>query len=271
MDIVTPTPYVETTTTVDAERVRAYAAATLQDELAVDRNGGVPPLFAIGALAGPAMEELRGRHLDASVQALIHITQTVRIGAAPRTGETLDIRARIAEVFDIGPAPALMLEVHAGPTVGTATVLLPEQPRVQRGSPRLTRPERGEAIGEREIELPDELPARYADASGDHNPIHLDPEFARSVGLPGVVLHGMATYAIVWAAAERVLAEAGGPDADQRFVGSRVRFARPVVPGAALRVRVHRTSDPAQLTVSVEQHGRQVLRDTYFTLDRPGD
>ncbi len=31
----------------------------------------------------------------------------------------------------------------------------------------------------------------YAEASGDHNPIHLDEEFARSVGLPGVISHGM--------------------------------------------------------------------------------
>ena len=37
---------------------------------------------------------------------------------------------------------------------------------------------------------------RYAEASGDHNPIHQDEEVARSVGLPGVIAHGMYTMAL---------------------------------------------------------------------------
>lgn len=38
---------------------------------------------------------------------------------------------------------------------------------------------------------------RYAEASGDHNPIHQDDDVARSVGLPGVIAHGMYTLALV--------------------------------------------------------------------------
>jgi acyl dehydratase len=41
------------------------------------------------------------------------------------------------------------------------------------------------------------LTYRYAGASGDFNPIHLDDEFARSVGLPGRILHGLWTMAQV--------------------------------------------------------------------------
>ena len=41
------------------------------------------------------------------------------------------------------------------------------------------------------------LTKRYAEASGDPNPIHIDPEFAKSVGLPGVILHGLYSMAQV--------------------------------------------------------------------------
>ena len=50
------------------------------------------------------------------------------------------------------------------------------------------------------------LTYRYAGASGDFNPIHLDDEFARSVGLPGRILHGLWTMAQV----ARAQSEAAG-------------------------------------------------------------
>jgi acyl dehydratase len=50
---------------------------------------------------------------------------------------------------------------------------------------------------------------RYAGASGDFNPIHIDEEFARSVGLPGKILHGLWTMAQV---ARAHTDAAGGPD-----------------------------------------------------------
>ncbi|HWW67595.1 MAG TPA: MaoC/PaaZ C-terminal domain-containing protein [Solirubrobacterales bacterium] len=51
------------------------------------------------------------------------------------------------------------------------------------------------------------LPHRYAGASGDFNPIHIDPEFAKAVGLPGTILHGLYMMGLVARAATDV---AGG-------------------------------------------------------------
>src|SRR5438034_9431782 len=59
------------------------------------------------------------------------------------------------------------------------------------------------------------LPHRYAGASGDFNPIHIDPEFAKAVGLPANILHGLYTMAQVARAA--VDAAAGDPRALKRL------------------------------------------------------
>ena len=64
---------------------------------------------------------------------------------------------------------------------------------------------------------------RYAGASGDFNPIHWSDRVATSVGLPGVIAHGMLTMALAGRAVEEW---AGGRD---RVVDFSVRFSRPVV------------------------------------------
>jgi acyl dehydratase len=63
------------------------------------------------------------------------------------------------------------------------------------------------------------LTIRYAGASGDFNPIHIDEEFARRVGLPGRILHGLWTMAQVARAAE----QAGGGPASLRSLSVQFR------------------------------------------------
>src|SRR5512146_712788 len=66
------------------------------------------------------------------------------------------------------------------------------------------------SVGDQSPELkvtPDKyLPHRYAGASGDFNPIHIDPEFAKAVGLPNTILHGLYMMGLV----ARACAEAAG-------------------------------------------------------------
>src|ERR1700675_1920616 len=67
----------------------------------------------------------------------------------------------------------------------------------------------GASISEVRVTPDKYLTARYAGASGDFNPIHIDEDFAKSVGLPGRILHGLWTRAQV---ARAQTEAAGGPE-----------------------------------------------------------
>ena len=71
---------------------------------------------------------------------------------------------------------------------------------------------------------------RYAGASGDFNPIHWNDEWARSVGLPGVIAHGMFSMGV---ASRMISAFAANPAAIKRL---RVRFSAMIQPGQTLTV-----------------------------------
>jgi acyl dehydratase len=73
----------------------------------------------------------------------------------------------------------------------------------------------GDPIGELKVTPDKYLTHRYAGASGDFNPIHIDPEFAKAVGLPGTILHGLYMMGLV-ARANTAVAD-GDPRALKRL------------------------------------------------------
>jgi acyl dehydratase len=75
---------------------------------------------------------------------------------------------------------------------------------------------------ERIFKIDRELLKRYADASGDQNPIHQDENFAKSVGLPDVIAHGMLTMAL----AGKYLSDISG---SQNVIDFSAKFIKPVV------------------------------------------
>jgi acyl dehydratase len=98
---------------------------------------------------------------------------------------------------------------------------------------------------------------RYAGASGDFNPIHIDEEFARQVGLPGRILHGLWTMAQV----ARAHTEAGGgPEKLARlsvqFRGMGRLGEEIVVTGAVTDVR----DGTAFVESEAEQGGQRIIR-----------
>ena len=73
----------------------------------------------------------------------------------------------------------------------------------------------GDQVAELSVTPDKYLPHRYAGASGDFNPIHIDPEFAKAVGLPSNILHGLYSMGLV-ARANAALA-GGDPRALKRL------------------------------------------------------
>jgi len=77
------------------------------------------------------------------------------------------------------------------------------------------------------VHVDDDQTFRYRDASGDQMPIHVDEEFAKSVGLPGIIAHGLCTMAMCSQAVITTVAD-GDPTRLRRLA---VRFATNVFPG----------------------------------------
>jgi acyl dehydratase len=121
----------------------------------------------------------------------------------------------------------------------------------------------GDQIPEVRVTPDKYLTARYAGASGDFNPIHIDEEFARAVGLPGRILHGLWSMAQV----ARAQTEAGGgPAALKRlsvqFRGMGVPEQEVVVTGT-----VREVSDGRVVVDTVaEQSGKQIIRNAEVEL-----
>jgi acyl dehydratase len=201
-----------------------------------------PALCVLHAvLADPAVRAERATMLHAQSDIVWHAP------LVPGTDVELD-----AEIVDAGPygnrhglvVATRVAQPGGAPLVDMETVLAfaPPALAVAEGRAPLAVPGRephdGTVVAEREVDLDAGFPARYAEASGDTNPIHLDPAAARSAGLPGVVLHGLSTVAV---GASFAIDELAGGDASA-LRRLRVRFARPGQPGQAARFAAHRAS-----------------------------
>ena len=215
---------------VTEDALRAYAQAT--------GGGAAGPVFAIvpawetipAASRSVASDDARRRIVHAAQDIHVHapieagmslVTTATPIGIfARRSGAALVIRA---ETRDDGRLVAeqyvteLFRGLEAGEDRGEPAPDVPAGAR--EGEPRKAA-----------FEVAGDQAERYAEASGDHNPIHLDEEAARAVGLPGRILHGLCTMALAGRAVEQV--------AGREPTRLAVRFSAPVALGATVTTRV---------------------------------
>jgi acyl dehydratase len=123
----------------------------------------------------------------------------------------------------------------------------------------------GDSIPEVRITPDAGLTKRYAAASGDPNPIHTDEEFARNVGLPGCILHGL--YSMAQVARANTAAAGGDPRKLKRLS---VQFRGLGLPEQEItvsgRVKEERGGRVVVDTVA-EQNGNAIIRNAYAELE----
>ncbi|MGI9094576.1 MAG: MaoC/PaaZ C-terminal domain-containing protein [Thermoleophilaceae bacterium] len=123
----------------------------------------------------------------------------------------------------------------------------------------------GDSIPELKVTPDKYLPHRYAGASGDFNPIHVDPELAREVGLPGNILHGL--YSMAQVARASTAAAGGDPRSLKRlevqFRGMGVPEQEITVSGTVKEVKEGRVV----VETVAEQGGKRIIRNAEAELE----
>lgn len=125
----------------------------------------------------------------------------------------------------------------------------------------------GDVVAQRTVKVERVNLVMYAGASGDFNPIHWNEAFAKSVGLPDVIAHGLYTQAQLG----RLLTEVVGDP--QRILSFSLRFSAPLVVPADTAARLDLTAAVAEvaegvatLTLTATSGGVDVVKDAVATV-----
>ncbi len=259
---------------VTEDSIRRYAQATddLNERYVGPGNVVAPPVWPVVPAFGLFMAAAKDPELGADFLRLVHAAEDHRLQAPIRPGDRLDVVATIdsveeteaGEAFTVSATETNQDGVPVAEAAGTMVIRgagrRRRRPPPAQGEPREVVHEAASRVGEDQAR-------RYAEASGDHNPIHLDEEVARSARLPGVILHGMCTMALAGKAAVDGLAS--GDPTRVKQIG--VCFNKPVFLGQTLTTRFWvETRDDSGTTygfATVQSAGAVVLSDGRVTIE----
>jgi acyl dehydratase len=252
---------------VTAERIEAFARATNDDNewyYKGDDSVGSPVFPIVGAFDS-YMAAAMDQELEADLLRLVHGSEEHVLHEPFRPGDTLTVAPALesiesketGETFTVAAVQTNREGNVVAETRGTMFIRGSGSRKAAVAEARASKEE-----GEREIlyeettKVDEDQTQRYAEVSGDHNPIHLDENTARMAGLPGIILHGMCTMAIATKAA--VNGPAGGDPTRVRRVA--VRFSRPVLPGQELTTRLWKTGANAYGFETFNPKGAAVIK-----------
>ena len=243
---------------VTAAALQAYADAT------DDVVGG--PVFALLPVWDAAGQVSRAVASDDVRPQVVHYEQDIAIHRPLTAGTQVRSRATPVALLGRPNGTSLVLRTETRAEDGT---LLNEQyiteffrgveapASVGERAPDHRLDTEGEPTAEITYAVADDQTVRYAEASGDHFAIHLDDEFARSVGLPGRIVHGLCTMAFTG----RAVLEAAGVEDPARIERLAVRFSAPLFPGDTLTTRIWNLGDGTYGFEAESGQGATVVKD----------
>jgi acyl dehydratase len=233
------TTYEPRTATIDGERARQYAAATNDDNPAYTSGKLAPPVFGVvptwECLSQPTFDMVPSE----AAMFIVHGEQDMHFHQPLAPGRSLSSQSEAYSIRVGGSGTRFTVKVDSRDSESDEPVLTQYVTVFIRGmsdgdlggpdKPVHDFPEeaRTNKVGEMSIHVDEDQTYRYRDASGDNMPIHVDDDLARSVGLPGIIAHGLCTMAMCSQAVIRTVAD-GDPARLRRLA---VRFAANVFPG----------------------------------------
>jgi acyl dehydratase len=221
---------------VTADALERYAAAT------DDVPGG--PVFAILPVWETIAPASRSVASDEARQRVVHYEQDMLLHRPLEAGMTVVSTATPVALLGRPNGTSLVIRTETrtpeGELVNEQYVTeffrgLEAPATVGERAPEHRLDANGDApLAEVSYRVADDQTVRYAEASGDRFAIHLDDEFARAVGLPGRIVHGLCTMAF----AGRAVLEAAGVGDPRAVSRIAVRFSAPLFPGETVTTRV---------------------------------
>jgi len=229
----------------------------------------VLPSFAVVPVFGALLQVTRAPGIQINPMLVLHGEQDVVLHAPIPISAAITTRGRVVGIYDKGKAALIVLEVES---------------RTREGAPLFTNRfgifARGEGGfgGEPAPKPENEAPSRPPDAvvetattphqtllyrlSGDKNPLHADPEFAKMGGFDRPILHGLCSFGIVCKAA--VDAALGG--AVEQVARYQARFAGVVFPGETIVTSLWREPGKIVIAAATKERGTPVISHSAITL-----
>ena len=232
------TTYDERVEVVDPDRAKAYAAATNDDNPAYTSGKYAPPVFGV-VPTWDAMSLVASDIVPAeSLAMIVHGEQDMHFSQPLVPGMKLRTAAQPFAYRVGGTGSRCTIKVDSTTDDGApvltqyVTLFVRGLSEGESGGPdkpdhRMPAGAREKSLGDFSVHVDDDQTFRYRDASGDQMPIHVDEDFAKAVGLPGIIAHGLCTMAMCSQAVVKLAAD-GDPGRLRRLA---VRFSNAVFPG----------------------------------------